>query len=47
MAHCCGTEFAAATWCGMLPETKTVMERISDYVFSTVEEFSQFLFERK
>jgi len=47
MAHCCGSEFAAAAWCGMLPETKTVMERISDYVISTVEEFSQFLFERK
>ena len=47
MAHSCGVEFAAAAWCGVLPETQTTMQQIGDYMFHTVDDFSQFLFERK
>jgi len=44
MSKSVGVEFACAGWCGMLPQIEQHMRSCSDYFFSTVEEFSDFLF---
>lgn len=43
MARAAGVEFACAGWYGMLPSIEAHMRQCSDFFFSTVEEFSAFL----
>ena len=47
MAHALGVEFACAGWYGMLPQIEANMRTQCEYFFSTVDAFSDFLFERK
>jgi len=44
MSQAVGVEFACAAWCGMLPQIEATMRNQCDYFFSTVAEFSDFLF---
>lgn len=45
MAAACGVDFAAAGWShGLLPEVADFMREKSDYYFSTVKEFEEFLY---
>jgi len=44
MAQNAGAHFAAAGWCGMLPQIESYMRNNSDFFFSSVENFSHFLF---
>ena len=44
-AAACGVDFAAAGWShGLLPEVAEFMREKSDYYFSTVKEFEEFLY---
>ena len=43
MARCCGVEFAAAGWSHGVPEIENYMRANSDYYFSTVEQFREFV----
>lgn len=43
MARSCRVTFAAAGWSHMIPEIKTYMEVSSDYYFSTVASFKEFI----
>lgn len=45
MARAVGVAFACAGWYGMLPQIEASMRKNCDIFFSTVEEFSRFLFE--
>ena len=47
MARAVGVDFACAAWYGMLPEIEAQMRRQCDFFFSTVEAFTQFLFEER
>ena len=47
MAHQVGVAFACAGWYGMLPQIEANMRTQCDYFFSTVEDFSRFLFESR
>ena len=44
MARAVGVDFACAGWYGMLPDIEEKMRRQCDFFFSSVEEFSAFLF---
>ena len=44
MARALGVPFACAGWYGMLPEIECKMKEESDFFFSSVSEFSDFLF---
>lgn len=44
MARSCGVDFAGAGWSHIIPEIADYMQTHSDYYFSTVDEFSEFLF---
>ena len=44
MARSANTAFAAAAWSGLLPSIEAQMRSVSDHYFSSVEEFSDFLF---
>lgn len=43
MARTCSVPFAAAGWSHMIPEIKSYMEENSDYYFSTVNSFKNFI----
>lgn len=43
MARSCNVEFAAAGWSHTLPEIEEYMRNNSDYYFSTVDEFMEFV----
>lgn len=43
MARSCRVTFASAGWSHMIPEIKTYMEANSDYYFSTVASFKEFI----
>lgn len=43
MARSCNVEFAAAGWSHTLPQIEEYMRNNSDYYFSTVEEFKEFV----
>ena len=43
MARTCNVPFAAAGWSHMIPEIKSYMEENSDYYFSTVNSFRNFI----
>lgn len=43
MARECNITFAGAGWSHIIPEIKDFMEKNSDYYFSTVESFSEFI----
>jgi beta-phosphoglucomutase-like phosphatase (HAD superfamily) len=43
MARSCDVEFAAAGWSHTLPQIEEYMRNNSDYYFSTVEEFKEFV----
>ena len=45
MAHGAGVQFAAAGWCGMLPQIEEHMRNHSDFYFSSVKALSDFLFQ--
>jgi len=45
MASSANVAFAAAGWCGLLPPIETQMRTVSDHFFSSVEAFSNFLFQ--
>ena len=47
MAHACGVKFACAAWYGMLPQIEQQIKNRCDYFFSTVQDFSDFLFESR
>lgn len=44
MARSCNVEFAAAGWSHLIPEIKDYMRNNSDYYFSTVGTFKNFIF---
>jgi phosphoglycolate phosphatase/pyrophosphatase PpaX len=44
MARSCGTAFAGAGWSHIIPEIRDYMKSNSDYYFSTVDSFREFLF---
>lgn len=44
MARSCNVEFAGAGWSHLIPEIKEYMKLNSDYYFSTVEDFREFIF---
>jgi len=44
MARSCEIAFAAAGWSHIIPEIKNYMEANSDYYFTTVDSFKEFLF---
>jgi phosphoglycolate phosphatase-like HAD superfamily hydrolase len=43
MARSCNITFAAAGWSHVIPEIKSYMEINSDYYFSTVSSFKEFI----
>ena len=45
MARALGVPFAGAGWYGMLPEIEEKIRAESDYFFSSVDEFSKFVFD--
>lgn len=45
MARSCNVDFAAAGWSHALPRIENYMRMNSDYYFSTVDEFSEFIFD--
>ena len=47
MARAVGVPFACAGWYGMLPQIETQMKQQCDYFFSSVQDFSDFLFESR
>lgn len=47
MAKAVGVDFAGAGWYGMLPEIETKMRDCSDFFFTDVFEFTDFLFHEK
>lgn len=44
MARSCEVAFAGAGWSHVIPEIKEFMEKNSDYYFSTVDSFNEFIF---
>lgn len=44
MARAAGVDFACAGWYGMLPEIEACMKQESDFFFSSVAQFSDFIF---
>jgi phosphoglycolate phosphatase/pyrophosphatase PpaX len=47
MARSCNVEFAAAGWSHEIPEIENYMRINSDYYFSTVDEFKEFILDKK
>ena len=45
MARSCNVDFGAAGWSHALPRIENYMRMNSDYYFSTVDEFSEFIFD--
>ena len=45
MARSCGVDFAAAGWSHVLPQIENYMRSNSDYYFSSVDEFKNFILE--
>jgi phosphoglycolate phosphatase/pyrophosphatase PpaX len=45
MARSCNVEFAAAGWSHAIPEIENYMRSNSDYYFSKVDEFKNFIWD--